>query len=138
MNIFQRIRAALDRHRHPHTGFCKHCGMTWASVAEHSTPYEWTEWVQVPSGQVIHVDNVPSLSSVTVSTNRRIPAHACFPLCEKCWAVLTIEERMPYYMALVDSWELGYVQYVINNPSAVADVPALKREPIRRAVLAGL
>lgn len=28
----------------------------------------------------------------------------CFPLCEDCWKELTIEERVPYYIMLVNSW----------------------------------
>lgn len=33
----------------------------------------------------------------------------CFPLCEDCWSELSIEERLPHYMRLVDSWEaFGY------------------------------
>jgi hypothetical protein len=30
---------------------------------------------------------------------------AMFPLCEACWKDLTPEQRMPYYMKLIDSWE---------------------------------
>ena len=28
----------------------------------------------------------------------------CFPLCEKCWAELSIEDRVPYYWDLWLSW----------------------------------
>lgn len=31
----------------------------------------------------------------------------CFPLCEKCWTFLTVEERLPYYMLLWSSWGAG-------------------------------
>lgn len=31
--------------------------------------------------------------------------HACFPLCEDCWSELTPEERVPYYLKLIDEWE---------------------------------
>lgn len=50
---------------------------------------------------------------------------ACFPLCEKCWAELTPEERMPYYERLLDYWEL-------SSPVDPDDA-----EQIRAAVLAG-
>jgi len=29
----------------------------------------------------------------------------CFPLCQDCWAELNPAERLPYYMALVTSWQ---------------------------------
>lgn len=29
---------------------------------------------------------------------------ACFPLCEKCWGELTIDERIPYYEQLLREW----------------------------------
>jgi hypothetical protein len=30
----------------------------------------------------------------------------CFPLCEECWAALTPETRLPYYLDLWESWEV--------------------------------
>jgi hypothetical protein len=33
------------------------------------------------------------------------PGQGCFPLCEDCWQILTPDQRLPYYMALVDKWE---------------------------------
>lgn len=51
----------------------------------------------------------------------------CFPLCEDCWRDLrTPENRMPYYMQLVDLWE----------KSSPEDGYDEKRESIRKAVLA--
>jgi hypothetical protein len=32
----------------------------------------------------------------------------CFPLCELCWSLLTIEERLPHYEALVSKWNGKY------------------------------
>jgi len=32
---------------------------------------------------------------------------ACFPLCEGCWRALMPEERLPFYLALMDQWEAG-------------------------------
>lgn len=29
----------------------------------------------------------------------------CFPLCEKCWAELSVYERIPFYKQLYDSWK---------------------------------
>lgn len=29
----------------------------------------------------------------------------CFPLCVDCWPLMSIEERLPYYEALMDIWE---------------------------------
>ena len=32
----------------------------------------------------------------------------CFPLCEKCWGVLTVEERLPFYRKMVfEEWKLA-------------------------------
>lgn len=28
----------------------------------------------------------------------------CLPLCERCWAELTPEARLPFYRALYDAW----------------------------------
>lgn len=48
----------------------------------------------------------------------------CFPLCEECWGELTPEQRLPYYMDLMDIWESG------GRPPSV-------REDVRKAVLEG-
>lgn len=47
---------------------------------------------QRPWNRVEHHDTAYSESS------------ACFPLCVTCWALLTPEERLPYYDELVDEW----------------------------------
>lgn len=48
----------------------------------------------------------------------------CFPLCEDCWVELrTPENRLPYYMRLVDIWEQ-------QSPTSES-----KRALIRKAVL---
>lgn len=28
----------------------------------------------------------------------------CFPLCEDCWEEMSVQERMPYYISLMDEW----------------------------------
>jgi len=56
----------------------------------------------------------------------------CFPLCEYCWNDMKPEERLPYYMGLVDSWVLhGGGDY---NGVSWEDV----RSMISNAVLSGL
>lgn len=35
----------------------------------------------------------------------------CFPLCEECWSSLTIEQRVPYYHALVNE----HIQQMLNH-----------------------
>jgi len=45
--------------------------------------------------------------SYGVETSHSTPytkGSGCFPLCEYCWNDTTPEERLPYYMNLVDSW----------------------------------
>lgn len=32
----------------------------------------------------------------------------CFPLCQKCWAQLTPDQRLPYYGELIWSWSYPY------------------------------
>ena len=54
----------------------------------------------------------------------------CFPLCKECWQKLTPEQRLPFYMQLVDLWE---------SQSEPPELPRLQRvrEAITRAVLEG-
>lgn len=33
------------------------------------------------------------------------PSSGCFPLCEKCWAEMTPEQRRTYYVELIAMWE---------------------------------
>lgn len=55
----------------------------------------------------------------------------CFPLCEYCWKDMSPEERLPYYMELVDSW-------VSHGDDNYNGVPWEKiREMISTAVLDG-
>lgn len=51
--------------------------------------------------------------------------HSCFPLCEDCWGVLSPEQRIPFYMALV--------LFVWRDPSSRRQWLA-----IEHAVLSGL
>jgi hypothetical protein len=62
------------------------------------------------------------------------PSSGCFPLCEGCWQELqTPENRMPYYMALVDWWEREARRW--NIKEELAKLPE-RRIRIRDAVLA--
>jgi len=58
-----------------------------------------------------------------------ISGRGCFPLCEQCWSELTREERLPYYMSLVDDWQCG------NTSDRNYDEV---REQIRSAVMSEL
>ncbi len=49
----------------------------------------------------------------------------CFPLCERCWGELTIEERLPYYKALWIEWD----KFRVTDQETW--------EQIKKAVLAG-
>lgn len=53
---------------------CGRCLTTWTFVPLHRTPIE----------------------GGTIS--------ACFPLCQKCWAGLTPDERLPFYRDLAQQW----------------------------------
>lgn len=83
----RRARGVLDRLLHPSFGSCGRCGMTWATVKGHETPYEW-------------------FGEFTEANGERVAAAACFPLCVECWTDLTPAERLPYYRALFTRWEL--------------------------------
>lgn len=37
---------------------------------------------------------------------RYTPSSGCFPLCEKCWAEMTPEQRRTYYVELIAMWEM--------------------------------
>lgn len=32
--------------------------------------------------------------------------NGCFPLCEKCWSSLSVEQRLPYYVELLFTWDI--------------------------------
>lgn len=60
----------------------------------------------------------------------------CFPLCEKCWAELTPEQRLPYYRRLWESWPDTHRKTAPDG----TEIPPLPTEiwwQIQRAVLAG-
>ena len=59
-------------------GSCKRCGRTWNICKDHCTPYTEDEF-----------------------------GGGCFPLCEECWSELLPEERLPYYIRLMDEWQKG-------------------------------
>lgn len=52
-------------------------------------------------------------------------SHGCFPLCEACWAVLTPEQRVPFY------------EYLIHDWVAESDVEGGEAEAIIGAVMRG-
>ena len=39
----------------------------------------------------------------------------CFPLCEKCWGEITIDERIPFYEKLICEWAEYYDAEEINR-----------------------
>ena len=42
--------------------------------------------------------------TVVYHHNTNYGNRGCFPLCELCWQTLTIDERLPYYRELWESW----------------------------------
>lgn len=93
-------RARWARRRHPGLGYCGRCGFPWRAGGNdgpgvpHHTPYGWNE-------------------DGGVSWSR-----GCFPLCEPCWANLTIPERVPYYESLVAHWALDAMAESRYDPNA--------------------
>lgn len=63
----------------PGYSWCFRCETPWLFVKHHDT--EYVELTETQAGR------------------------ACFALCEKCWAELTIKQRMPYYRQLWEHWE---------------------------------
>lgn len=65
---------------------------------------------------------------------------ACFPLCQICWAGLTIEERLPFYEELWNEWERQAA--LIKDPAMVAQwresYPLSTKQAILDAVREGL
>jgi len=57
-------------------GKCLKCGDSWYWKKGHSTVYD------------VRDDG----------------STGCFPLCEECWAGLTPEERLPYYLRMYSVW----------------------------------
>lgn len=49
----------------------------------------------------------------------------CFPLCERCWAMLTPDERLPYYEALWRKWS----EYGTDVPLAVIRAACFYESP---------
>jgi hypothetical protein len=73
---------------------CMCCGDTWDWKDGHSTSYslyspEEQKQIEKIEGEGFFV---------------AIVGYGCFPLCEECWQPMTPEERLPYYMQLVDDW----------------------------------
>lgn len=77
MNM-RKIIGRISQFLFPFYGFCYCCGRTWNVCNEHVTNYQ--------------------------SNHGRLVTRGCFPLCERCWQELTIEERLPYYEKLWDGW----------------------------------
>ncbi len=97
------FRAKFARWRHPGSSWCGRCGRPWTV-----RPGKGTEF---------------TLKNHATDYGQ---GSACFPLCESCWSQLTIDERLPYYVALVNEWER------IGSP-----VPEDKKTAIYEAVRAG-
>lgn len=67
---------------------------------------------------------------VTTFNTSTSGASGCFPLCEECWAALTPEERLPYYVLLMSRWIDGPEEFRLEY---------LRKWPlIEKAVLDGL
>ncbi len=94
-------RAWLSRALAPRLSYCARCRTSFFGKLIHNDPH---------------------------STNFA-PGRWCFPLCEKCWAVLTPSQRLPYYDALVNRWIAGLPENAVEYDRA--------RDAIREAVLAG-
>lgn len=90
------MRAIFARCRHPSYSYCLRCGMPWKIVSGHETPY----------GPNI-VDAYRSFPNGLPPGMRLLGQGACFPLCDDCWASLTIEQREPYYWTLLRLWDEG-------------------------------
>lgn len=81
MKLLRLIRTALNRVLHPGYSCCGRCARTFHCSGPdcyHITDYEFT------------ADGFPT--------------SGIFPLCEKCWKILTPQERLPYYRRLYYSW----------------------------------
>jgi len=54
-----------------------------------------------------------------------------FPLCEDCWRLLTVGERLPYYRKLWKDWEKdGYIDYTweeIENAVINENLPSQQK-----------
>jgi hypothetical protein len=77
---------------------CGRCWRVWAIVEGHSTRYSYES---IEFNLLPHEMAKPDTSLVL----RKISSSwGCFPLCENCWKVLTVEERLPYYSKMIDGW----------------------------------
>lgn len=92
------IRATIERLLSPGFGDCLRCGRPWRHGKVGVDPH------------CTHYDG----------------GSGCFPLCESCWAGLTPDERLPFYLDLIGRWaSTGYF------------TPAAKVVAITEAVKAG-
>lgn len=77
-------------------GGCLRCYTPWNKTKEHTTRYHSCK-------DAYHVYNEYKDES---------PCGGCFPLCQTCWESLTINQRLPYYEALVTLWSAdGFPDY---------------------------
>lgn len=113
----RRLLARLTSLFYPNFGSCYRCHLKWVLVRGHSTPYGNKKKLNV-------VRKSDELTPVHVEADR---SHACFCLCEECWAELLPTERLPFYRLLFEHWK--------NLRPAVSDDVW---DSIRKAVLAGL
>lgn len=72
----RRLLGEASRLLFPSYSWCGHCTRTWNVCKCHITDYMYENFI----------------------------TWGCFPLCEDCWKELTIEERLPYYEKLWETW----------------------------------
>lgn len=60
-----------------------------------------------------------------------------FPLCERCWRVLSPEKRVPFYRRLFDSWVKDDLNRKRRPGVSYPDLSEARWEAIERTVLAG-
>lgn len=97
--------APIARLTSPGYSCCGHCGFPWTWVEGHATPYSKGGTNKIGDGIYVKVDR------------------AMFPLCETCWSGLSVEERIPYYESLFESWNKEHL-----NGITIEDI----RESVRR------
>lgn len=107
----------VQRGLHPGRSWCLRCGAPWLRDNEHSTPYG-EHW---PPEREAHAQAAALVASIPGAKLMPVAGHACFPLCQNCWAGLTPEDRVPYYVALVDEWR--------------ASTPTMDYDPIEADIL---
>ena len=103
--------AAVERFLSPGLSTCMCCRRPWRTCAHRRINYN--EYRQ------LNRDRYYGLVGVESHDTPYGEGRACFPLCETCWAELSICQREPYYKALVLIWqrdpEVGRDYSVVEN-----------------------